>query len=92
MNAVLGLRHKRFNVPITSIASFVENINKAYEQFYKDLYGIGVTQDMMQQKRKEVLEIFCSHNTVANLLIEDQGQLRGLDCVNVETPSHISSH
>ena len=51
-----------------SIASFVEDTDtrKAYKQFCRKLYEIGITEDTIHQKGDEVLEILRSHSMVTN--------------------------
>ena len=80
--AVLGLHSTRSRVSVASIASFAANINTqtAYKQFCRDLYQIGVTEDMICRKENEILEILGSQGMVARSRMGgsnagDQGQL-----------------
>ena len=63
---VLGLHRTSSRVSIDSITSFAGSINtkKAYKSFCKDLYQIGVTPEMISQKKREILNIFKPQNTV----------------------------
>lgn len=79
--AVLGLHSTRSRVSVASIASFAANINTqtAYKQFCRDLYQIGVTEDMICRKENEILEILGSQGMVARSRMGgsnagDQGQ------------------
>ena len=72
-------------VSVTSIASFAANTNTetAYEQFCKDLYQIGVTEDMVRRKKDIILEILGSQSIVASSQIggsnaRDQNQVLGI--------------
>lgn len=84
---VLGLHHTSSKVSISSNASFAENTNtrKAYKQFCKNLYHIGVTEDMIIQKEKEILDILKSQSSsmIGGSNIVDQGKLLG--CCNLFT-------
>ena len=64
MAALLGFHS---GISVTSIASFAANSNTemAYKHFCKDLYRIGVTEDIVQQKGDEILEILRSQGMVA---------------------------
>ena len=57
--ALLGLHGTNSRIPVASIASFAANTNPeiAYKQFCKDLYQIGVTEEIIQQKEDQILEI-----------------------------------
>ena len=76
MTDVLGLHRTSSRVSIDSITSFAGSIDtkKAYKRFCKDLYQIGVTSDMISQKKWEILNIFKS-SQVDGSNITDQGQL-----------------
>ena len=65
---VLGLHRTSSRISVTSIASFVENTNtgEAYKQFCRSLYQIGVTEDIIRKKEKEILEILGSQSTVSS--------------------------
>ena len=86
--ALLGL-HGTANsrVSITSIASFAANTNTntetAYQQFCKDLYQIGVTEDMVRRKKDIILEILRSQSMFSSSQISDsntrdQNQVLGI--------------
>ena len=63
---ILGLHHTSSRVSIHSITSFAGSTNtkKAYKTFRKDLYEIGVTADMINQKKSEILNIVKAQDTV----------------------------
>ena len=63
--------HSRISV--SAIASFAANSNTemAYMQFCKDLYRIGVTEDIVQQKGDKILAILRSQRMVASSQIGD---------------------
>ena len=68
---------------MTSIASFVENTNisTAYQEFCKNLHQIGVTEDLIREKEKEILEILRPQSMAAGSQIGgsntgDKGQLQ----------------
>lgn len=91
MTDVLGLHRTNSRISVTSIASFTNNANtrKAYKQFCKNLYEIGVTEDMIHEKEKEILDILRSQNMIpsnqiSDSIIEDQGELLE-GCSNAET-------
>ena len=65
---VLGLHRTNSRVSVTSIASFADTTNTrmAYKQFCKNLYQIGITEDMILEKEQEILEILRSQGTVAS--------------------------
>lgn len=99
MTAALGLHRTTSRVSVTSIASFAENTNtrEAYKQFCKNLYQIGVTEDMIRQKEQEILEILKSQTKVASTQLSsnsigDQAQLLGAGCPNSETSLCMSNH
>ena len=91
---VLGLHRTNSTISLTSLASFGDNTNarKAYKQFRKYLDNIGVTEDMIRQNEKEILEILGSQRVVASKdNTEDQGQLLGAGSsteTSLRTPSH----
>ena len=70
---VLGLQRTTSRVSIDSITSFAGSINtkKAYKKFCKDLYQIGVTSEMIGQKKEEILNIFKRQNTVISDPVDD---------------------
>ena len=49
---VLGLHRTNSRVSMASITSFAESVNtkKAYKRFCKNLFQIGVTSEMINQK------------------------------------------
>ena len=65
---ILGLHHRSPRVSVTSIASFAANTNiqVAYRQFCKDLYRIGVTEDIVRRKNNEILATLRSQGMVAS--------------------------
>ena len=58
---------------IDSITSFAGSINtkKAFKTFCKDLYKIGVTAEVINQRKDEILEIFKPQNTTIGDQIDD---------------------
>ena len=68
MTALLGLYSTNSTIPVTSIAAFAANTNTetAYKQLCKDLYRVGVTEDMIQQTKKGILKILRSQGMVAS--------------------------
>ena len=62
------LRFHAIGIPVSSIATFAANpdIEVAYKQFCEGLNQIGVTEDMIQQKEGEILEILRSQDMVAS--------------------------
>ena len=65
LNNLLGLHGTNSTVSIDSITSFAGSVNtkKAYKKFCKNLFGIGVTSEMISQKEEEILNIFKAQNT-----------------------------
>lgn len=65
---IFSLHHTDSRISVNSIASFAENVNtrKAYKQFCRNLYQVGVTENMIRQKEKEILEIFRTKSIVAS--------------------------
>ena len=79
---VLGLHDTNSRVSLNSITSLPGSINtkKGYKEFCKSLYQIGVTPDMISQKKQEILNIFESRETatgsqIGNSTVENQSQL-----------------
>ena len=73
MTDVLGLHRTVSRVSIDSIASFAGSINtkKAYKEFCKNLYQIGVTAEMIRVKESEILDIFKPHDTPISAQTDD---------------------
>ena len=101
MTAVLGLQRSNSRVSVTSIASFTENANtrKAYKRFCQNLSEIGITEDMIDEKENEILDILRPQSTAtssqiggSNIGDSDQGELPAAGCSNAETSLHMSSH
>ena len=95
---VLGLHSTSSRISVTSIVSFTENINtrEAYKQFCRNLYQIGVTEDMIRLKEKEILKILRPENMAASSQISSgniggQRQLLGTGYSNTKTLLHTSS-
>ena len=57
---ILGLHRTSSRISLDSITSFAGSINtkKGYKEFCKSLYNIGITPEMINQKKKEILNIF----------------------------------
>ena len=99
MTDLLGLHRTNSRVSIDSIVSFAGSINtkkaykKAYNRFCKNLYGIGVTPDMINQKEREILDIFMSQDTATSSKMDsstagDQSELPVVsDCSSIESLS-----
>lgn len=75
---VLGVHPNDSTVSLDSITSFAGSINtrEGYKEFCKGLYQIGITPEMMNQRKAEILNIFNSENTghTDDSTIEDQSQ------------------
>ena len=67
------LRFHATRIPVSIIATFAANpdIEVAYKQFCEGLNQIGVTEDMIRQKKDEILEILRSQDMVASSQICD---------------------
>ena len=74
LGALLGLDGR---ISVTSIASFTANTNTstetAYEQFCRDLYQVGATEDMMREKEGQILEVLRSQDMVASIGVGGSG-------------------
>ena len=96
MTNILGLHRTGSRISVSTIASFAENINtsEAYKQFCRTLHQIGVTEDAILQKEKEILEIFKPQSMVASSQIggSNIGNQGRAGCSNAETSLHTSSH
>ena len=66
---VLGLHYLNSRASITSFAGSI-NTKKAYKKFFKNLYEVGVTKEMISQKESEILNIFKPQNTATSSQIE----------------------
>ena len=98
LTVILGLHHTTERISLTSIASFAMNPNTlaAYNRFCEDLYQIGVTEEMILLKEKEILVLLKSQGMVAGdqidgKNIQDQSRLLGAGCSNAET-AFMSRH
>ena len=76
MAAILGLHHIESRISVTSIATFAVNSNTqaAYQQLYKELCQLGVTENMIRFKESKILDLLNSQRMVARN-VEDQSQL-----------------
>ena len=86
LNALLGL-HGTANsrISITSIASFAANTTEtAYEQFCKDLYQVGVTEDMLRWKEDRILDILRSQGMVASREVGHSNVRKQLETAHLE--------
>ena len=99
LDQVLGLGLHR-TVSTDSIVSLAGSTNtkKAYKQFIKDLLAIGVTADMINEKGKEIQDIFKPQHPAASNQIDD-GDLNQLPEVGKDTlssyhykPTNSSDH
>lgn len=73
LNDILGLHRTASRVSMDSITSFAGSVNfkKAYKKFCKNLFQVGVTAEMINQKEREILNIFKSNSSAISLLIPD---------------------
>ena len=78
---ILGLYHTSSRISITSIASFATHTNtvEAYKEFCENLSQIGVTDEIIQQKENDILDVLKSQGVVSST-IRDQGQFLGASC------------
>ena len=88
---VLGLYS---TVSLNSITPSTGSINtkKAYKEFCKSLYEIGVTAEMVRRKKREILLLFKPHDTNSSQTgegtVKDRDQSVGTGaCSSAETPS-----
>ena len=70
LDNILGLHRTTSRDSIVSLAGSI-NTKKAYKEFIKDLLAIGVTADMINEKAKEIKDIFKPQQAVANNQIYD---------------------
>ena len=72
---LLGLDSTSTRIPINSIAAFAANADPeiAYDQFCNDLCQIGITEDIIWQKKDGILEILRSQGMVAKSPIGGSG-------------------
>ena len=73
LNNLFGLHGTNSTVSIDSISSFAGSVNtkKAYKKFCKNLFGIGVTSEMISQKEEEILNIFKAQNAAVSGKVDD---------------------
>ena len=78
---VLGLHRTTSRVSLHSVISLPGSVNtkRGYQEFCKSLYEIGITPDMISQKKREILNIWKPQNTATGSemddnTIEDQSQ------------------
>ena len=64
LNHILGLHRTNSSVSIDSITSFAGSTHtkKAYKEFCRSLFQIGVTSEMLRQKNTDILNIFRPQN------------------------------
>lgn len=72
MADVLDL-HRPKAISIRSITSFAGSANtkEAYQELCKDLYEIGVTAEVIGQKKREILNTFKSQSTATSGQVDD---------------------
>ena len=82
LTGVLSLHRTNSRVSVDSITSFAGSINtkKAYKRFCKGLYEIGVTAEMINQREREIHNIFKPPNAPTSTRVDvgtiaDQTQL-----------------
>ena len=80
---VLGLHRTSSRVSIDSVASFAGSVNtkKSFKRLCKDLYDIGVTAEVISQKKEEILNIFKPQNTISD------GQIDGSSIADIDSQS-----
>ena len=85
MAHALGLHRTNSRVSLHSVTSFAASINtkKAYKEFCKSLYQIGVSGEMINQKRRDVLNIFKPQDRATSSQTGD-GAIGGQDELPVE--------
>ena len=85
MAHVLGLHRTNSRVSLHSITSFAASINtkKAFKEFCKSLHQVGVSGEMINQKRREILNIFKPQDRVTSSQTDD-GAIGGQDQLPVE--------
>lgn len=78
LNNLFCLHRTDSRVSINSVTSFAGSINtrKAFKEFCKDLYNIGVTAEVIRQKKEDILNIFKSQDTAIASQIHD-GNIAG---------------
>ena len=89
LTVILGLHHTTEGISLTSIAAFAMNPNTlaAYKQLCEGLHQIGVTEEMLHLKEKEILACLKSQGMVAGdqirgKNIQDQSRLLEAGCSN----------
>ena len=84
---VLGLHRTSSRVSIDSVASFAGSVNtkNSFKRLCKDLYDIGVTAEVINQKKEEILNIFKAQNTTPS------GQIDGSSIVDNRQSLVVSS-
>ena len=70
LDNILGLHRTTSSDSIVSLAGSI-NTKKAYKKFIKDLLAIGVTADMINEKEKEIKDIFSPQQAVASNQMDD---------------------
>ena len=82
---ILNLHHTNRRVSIDSITSFAGSVNsrRAYKEFCKNLFQIGVTAEMINQKENEIFEIFKAQNSAIS------GRIRNSLTVNETSNSPV---
>ena len=76
---LLGLHRTNSRVSLHSLTSFAGSINtkKAYKEVFQSLYRVGVTGEVLKQKKREILKIFGAQDSSIQIddnTIEDQNQ------------------
>ena len=68
LNSLLGLHRTNSTVSINSVVSFAGSTKtkNAFKKFCRNLYEIGVRADMIEEKEREILNIFNPQNPVAS--------------------------
>ena len=73
---LLGLHRTNSRVSLHSLTSFTGSINtkKVYKEVFQSLYRIGVTGEVLRQKKREILKIFGAQDSSIQMddsIIED---------------------
>ena len=86
---ILGLCHTNSKITLNTIASFAGNINseEAYREFCRDLSQMGVTMDMINRKKKQILDILGPQHTASSTSVNNQA-----DMLQISTDSTTTEH
>ena len=71
LDSVLGLHRTMSRDSVVPLLAGSTNTKKAYKKFWKDLFNIGVTAEMISQKKKEMQDTFKTQHPAASSQIDD---------------------